>query len=171
VALWNKGLSSYKSYKIPKEWAIIVRFWRISNMRSNLLEFFLWNYKCHATPFLHFSYPYVLPILHSEGGLNIEITEPGKGKQELRRTILLTFPLARSWARPRSAPLRYLNLSRHHVLGPLRPSIRPSMHPWPWWYNVVEILCIHQLPCVWELGTKRYVHLFSLYLKTCAFGW
>jgi hypothetical protein len=41
VVLWNKGLSCYKSYKIPMELSIVVRFCRIFNMRSNLLKIFL----------------------------------------------------------------------------------------------------------------------------------
>jgi hypothetical protein len=35
VVLWNKGLNCYKSYKIPMELSIVVRFCRIFNMRSN----------------------------------------------------------------------------------------------------------------------------------------
>jgi hypothetical protein len=41
VVLWNKVLSCYKTYKIPIELSIVVRFWKIFNMRFNLLKIFL----------------------------------------------------------------------------------------------------------------------------------
>jgi hypothetical protein len=43
MVLWNKRLSCYKTYKIAIELSIVVRFWTIFNIRSNLLEIFLWN--------------------------------------------------------------------------------------------------------------------------------
>lgn len=68
VSLWNKGLTSYKFYKIPTEWTIVVRFWRIFKMKSTL-KIFLWYCKCHVILFLYFCYPCVLLVLQSKRGL------------------------------------------------------------------------------------------------------
>lgn len=60
VTFWNKGLMSYNSYKIPMEWTIVVKFCRISSMRSNLLK----NSYRIASVMQLYSYIFTIPMFY-----------------------------------------------------------------------------------------------------------